>query len=227
MKTSGTTRDSTVVARTIARYDGVRAADRHYVRIKLRTDPLTTELLGIDADLGDVIDVGCGRGQFGLLLHELGRVRTLYGFDWDAAKVASAEMAAAGCARFVTADFRTPPLQPADTLLVFDILQYLTRDEQQALLRRLVASLRPGGRMLIRTGDRARGWNAKLSELFERLGKALGINRSHTFTFSSSAELASELQALGLDVRPAAGGSSSLLDNRLWIAERARGSGTA
>lgn len=209
------------VARTSSRYAGVRAADRHYVRIKLRTDPLTAELLQRDEPLGDVIDVGCGRGQFGLLLHELGRVDSLFGFDWDPAKIATAQAAANGCAQFVTADLRTPPIRSADTILVFDVLQYLSPEEQDGLLEVLAAALRPGGRMLIRSADRGRGWQARFSQMLERWGRALGVNRSHVLTFRPSEQLQATLESLGLRVQCAEHGRSALLDNRLWIAELA------
>src|SRR5512145_3053306 len=94
---------------TIARYANVRYNDRQYVRFKLLTDPLTSELTRYDAEWGDVVDAGCGRGQFGLLLHDLGRVRSLFGYDWDAAKIASATRAGGSVGRFQTADFRNPP----------------------------------------------------------------------------------------------------------------------
>lgn len=207
------------ISATVARYASARTADRQYVRIKLRTDPLTWELLQSDEPLGDTLDVGCGRGQFGLLLIDLGRASTIAGFDWDAAKVSTAN-AAAGSIRYQTADLRSPPpIARVDTILLFDVLQYLTTDEQRQLLERVVAGLRPGGRLLVRTADRARGWRAGLSQTLEWVGRALGINRSHVLHFRSSSELKTELEALGLVVRRAHGGSSDLLDNRLWIAE--------
>jgi SAM-dependent methyltransferase len=207
------------IAATIARYADVRPADRHYVRIKLRTDPLTSELVADELQLGDTLDVGCGRGQFGLLLYELGRVRSLCGFDWDAAKVATANAAARGVAHYETGDLRAPPTRNVDTALVFDVLQYLTAAEQRHLLASLVRSLRPAGRLLIRASDRSHGWQASLSQTFERIGRRLGVNRSHVLEFRSSETLKRDLEELGLVVRAVRGGNSTLLDNRLWVAE--------
>ncbi len=212
------------LTRTTSRYANVRATDRHYVKLKLRTDPLTAELLRGEGPLGDVTDVGCGRGQFGLLLYDLGRADSLFGFDWDPAKTATARAAAAGCADFETADLRSPPTRPTDTILLFDVLQYLSTNEQRTLLQTLIASLRPGGRMLLRTSDRGQGWQARFSHLLERCGRTLGVNRSHVLTFRPSGELRTDLESLGLVVRCAEGGRSSLLDNRLWIAELEPGS---
>lgn len=234
----------TAIARTIARYARARSADRYYVRVKLHTDPLAAELLRsrysasvpfrgsslpgpVGAELpcnspqlGDVVDVGCGRGQFGLLLYELGRVRSLHGYDWDPAKIASARTAAAGVAQYEVADFRAAPHREADTILLFDVLQYLTLAEQRQLLRHLVGTLRSGGRILIRATDRGRGWQAGLSRWFERVARSMHINRSHTLEFRAAEGLRSDLEALGLKVTSADGGQSSLLDNRLFTAER-------
>jgi len=210
---------ASALRRTIARYAAVYPADRHYVSAKLHTDPLTAELIQAKEPLGDVVDVGCGRGQFGLLLYELGRVTSLFGFDWDPRKVGAAQLAAAGCAEFTTADLRTPPRRSADTILLFDVLQYLSADEQRELLKAVVGCLRPTGRLFIRTADRGSGWQAKFSQFLERCGKALGINQSYVLTFRSSEELKADLVSLGLHVHRAERGHSSLLDNRLWIAQ--------
>jgi SAM-dependent methyltransferase len=204
---------------TIARYANVRYNDRQYVRFKLLTDPLTSELTRYDTEWGDVVDAGCGRGQFGLLLHDLGRVRSLFGYDWDPAKIASATRAGGSVSRFQTADFRNPPTPPADTILLFDVLQYLAPEEQQSLLKALAGSLRPSGRLLIRAADRSTGWQARFSQFLERIARVTGINRSHVLAFRSSEDLRSDLETLGLTVSHVHGGGSSLLDNRLWIAQ--------
>src|SRR5882724_8872013 len=61
--------------RTIERYRSAPIADRMYVAAKLRSDPVTRMLAGFVDDFGTVLDVGAGRGQFGLLLLELGCAR--------------------------------------------------------------------------------------------------------------------------------------------------------
>lgn len=215
------TSETDAIARTIARYGNSRPKDRYYVSCKLRTDPLTEQLVCLAYGLGDVVDVGCGRGQFGLLLFELGLVRSLCGYDWDPEKIATATDAAADSGQFRVADLRCPPRITADTLLLFDVLQYLSISEQRSLLARLVQSLRPGGQLLVRGADRGHGWRAEFSQWLERAGRRLGINHSNTLVFRPASELKSDLTQLGLVVTEAAGGGSSLLDNRLLVAKRA------
>jgi O-methyltransferase involved in polyketide biosynthesis len=103
---------------------------------------------------------------------------------------------------------------------LFDVLQYLSSDEQRELLARLVSSLRPGGRILVRAADRSLGWQAGLSQWLERVGRRLQLNRSHTLVFRRSQELRTDLESLGLRVECSARGHSKLLDNRLLIASR-------
>lgn len=208
------------ILRTLRRYRAVRSADRYYVNVKLRTDPLVKELLANDSWLGDVVDVGCGRGQFGLLLHELGTVGSLRGYDWDASKIHTAKTAAAGSAEYEVADLRAPPPYPADTILLFDVLQYLSLDEQKELLARLVSTLRPAGRILLRAADRGLGWQARFAQWLERIGRKMQMNLSYTLQFRASDELRRDLVSLGLRVHGSERGQSSLLDNRFLIAQR-------
>lgn len=207
------------IARTIDRYRQVRPADRYYVSAKLRTDPLVAELVASTYPLGDVVDAGCGRGQFGLLLYELGRLTSLRGYDWDANKIETAQAAGIGAAEYEVADLRAAPTHVADTILMFDVLQYLSLEEQRKLLGRLISTLRPGGRILLRSVDRSRGWQAGLSQWLERLGRQIGFNRSYTLEFRASEALRADLIALGLKVEGTTRGHSSLLDNRLLIAQ--------
>lgn len=63
------------ILRTCLRYKFAPTADRNYVAIKLRFDPIVPVICDMTAHLGDVVNVGCGRGQLGLVLYELGRIR--------------------------------------------------------------------------------------------------------------------------------------------------------
>src|SRR5262249_51342921 len=71
------------IERTLARYSRAPRGDRIYVKSKLRADPVIVQLFALDEPLGHVVDAGCGRGQIGLFLRELGRVSRLSGWDWD------------------------------------------------------------------------------------------------------------------------------------------------
>src|SRR6185369_3318580 len=127
--------------RTIVRYRTAPIGDRIYVAMKLNTDPLTRLLANLPGDLGRVLDAGAGRGQFGLFLRELGRCSELSGFDSDARKVAVAKRAGAEAAHFETLDLLDLPERALDTLLLIDVLHYLSVPEQDELLRRAARSV--------------------------------------------------------------------------------------
>jgi len=208
------------IRETLKRYRGVRPADKHYVLAKLLTDPLTKQLDRLTFDFGHVTDVGCGRGQFSLLLLSLGKAKAIYGFDWDSAKVETARRAASGAGQFVTADLREPPLQPTDTLLLLDVLHYLSPDAQHRLLASAYDALRPNGHLLLRDIDKNRGVSAAFTRFCERVGTRLGMNRSEQLVFRSAREIRDELGALGFELTNDSSLTQTFLDNKLWVFQK-------
>jgi O-methyltransferase involved in polyketide biosynthesis len=73
-------------------------------------------------------------------------------------------------------DVRTFPLPGAGLILILDVLQYLDASEQTSLLRRCAAALQPGGRLIFRLPDTARGlysWTTRsLDRIIFRAGGA-------------------------------------------------------
>ena len=132
----------------------------HYVRVKLMTDPITrmiADLFGNEDDvLGHVLDIGCGRGQMMVVLLENGRATSAHGLDWDEDKVAAARLAAAQDpaldATFEVANATDVELAPAsaDTVMLIDVIHYLTIEEQDAVLQKAAEAVRPGGRLVVR-----------------------------------------------------------------------------
>ncbi len=161
--------------RTTARYARATRGDRFHVLGKLLWDPLTKRLAELPRDLGRVVDAGAGRGQFGLLLLELGACRELYGFDSDPRKVHAAALAADGQAQFETRDLLELPARPCDSLLLFDVLHYLPEAEQDELLRR--ASSVTSTRILLRELDARTGTRSALTRLGEWLSERFGMHR--------------------------------------------------
>jgi uncharacterized protein (DUF2062 family) len=206
--------------RSLERYRGQPRGDRFYVDLKLRTDPVVARLEALGA-LGRVIDAGAGRGQLGLYLWELGHVSELAGFDPDARKVALAQAAARGDARYEVAELATyaPEAQTADSVLLIDVLHYLGPAEQDAALRSLKQWLKPGGRLLLRElGGRSR-WRNAFTRFAERLATATGYNRaSRPLGFRPLREIVRQLEALGFvcEIEDASAGTP--FDNALIVA---------
>ena len=200
----------------------------HYVRIKLLGDPVARLVADGAGEhpgaLGDVLDIGCGRGQLGVLLLELDRAKTLRGFDWDAAKVELANRAAqrepALPVGFEADDVRLAPFEAADTVLLIDVLHYLQRDEQDALLARAAAAVRPGGRLLVREADTARGLRSWLTLAEEKLFTLLRFNRGARVCFRPTRELVAVLEGAGLRCEAIPAWGRTPFANVLVIAHR-------
>jgi len=184
--------------RTVSRYLPAPTKDRYYVANKLRMDPIVPQIAAL-GPLGDVVDAGAGRGQLGLFLLELGNVRSLVGFDFDARKIETARIAAAGQAHFTPGDLRAYQPEPADTLLLIDVLHYLLVEEQDALLTRAAQSLRPGGRLVVRETDARGGMRSTLTHAFEWIATTIGYNRAaQKLGFRPISEIVACLERAGL-----------------------------
>ena len=206
------------VERVAGRYspaDGATAAERsrfHYVRTKLLGDPVARMIADVEGEgegaLGEVLDIGTGRGQLPILLVELHRASRARGVDWDGEKVEAGNRAAAGLdVTLSQGDARTADYPPADTVLLIDLIHYFTLPEQDEILRRAAAAVRPGGRLLVREADTDRGWRSAVTLLEERVFTAVRFNKGERVRFRPAREIVSLLEAggLGCEVRPAWG----------------------
>jgi len=189
------------LSRTIDRYAKVPLKDRLYIPMKLQMDPLTEQLVELDTPLGRVLDIGCGRGQFSLLLWELGLATAIEGFDFDARKVAAAQLAAGSDATFRVGDALTSPFPRVDAVLLFDVLHYLTPEQQRSVLEHAASGLAPGGRLLVRELDKREGWGSAIGQWFEKVATKSGYNRARGLAFRPVRELLAQLQGLGFDCR--------------------------
>jgi uncharacterized protein (DUF2062 family)/2-polyprenyl-3-methyl-5-hydroxy-6-metoxy-1,4-benzoquinol methylase len=206
------------VERVATRYapaDGASAAERsrfHYVRTKLLGDPVARMIADIEGEapdaLGEVLDIGTGRGQLPILLVELGRATKAHGVDWDETKVEAGQKAAAGLAvTLAQGDARAGVWEAADTVLLIDLIHYFTVAEQDEILRRAAAAVKPGGRLLVREADTERGWRSAVTLLEERVFTALRFNRGERVRFRAAREIVAVMEQAGLtcEVRPAWG----------------------
>jgi len=206
------------IERTVARYASAPKGARYYVSSKLAYDPVLDAVIRLPGNFGLTVDAGCGRGQLGLCLVELGRVGKLRGFDWDAAKVELANRAAADAATYTVDDLSAHSFEKADTILCIDVLHYLSRAEQDSLLGRAFDALRPKGRLIVRDVDASR--TASIwARAAEHVGALLGMNRANTLVFRTRDEIVSALRAIGADVlgAEATGGP---LTNVLIVAQK-------
>jgi uncharacterized protein (DUF2062 family) len=187
------------------RYDGLHPRFKWYARMKYVMDPCYRAVAACVPAGAFVVDLGTGLGMLPVLVGVLGEGRRALGIEWDAAKVACGRHAAAGLdgVEVQEGDVRAAELPACDVVTIVDMLHYFDAATQQALLRRCRAALRPGGRLLVREGDRARSGGARWTRLVERAAVRFGWNRGPAVRFRPIADLRADLEALGFTVEVA------------------------
>jgi SAM-dependent methyltransferase/uncharacterized protein (DUF2062 family) len=201
----------------------------HYVRFKLLGDPIARLIADIEGTgqgaLGEVLDIGTGAGQLPLLLLDLGRATRVRGIDWDEAKIEDAKRAAAGGseardAEFERGDARRADLRPADTVMLIDLLHYFRIEEQNDILRRAAAAVRPGGRLLVREADTEQGWRSAVTRIEEAIFTTLRFNRGERVKFRPASEIVGILRELGFSCRVVPAWGKTPFSNVLVVASR-------
>ena len=163
------------LAETARRYRSCPRFARHYVTSKLRRDPVHRDVLALAAaapgGFGDVVDLGCGRGQIGVALLAAGLARSVLGVDRSGPALGDARRAASGLAfEAREADLAGVPDIPAcDTVLLVDVLYQLGTGAALHLLRTAGRAARK--RVLVRTLDPARGWRSQVTRGLERAAR--------------------------------------------------------
>ncbi|HZS40245.1 MAG TPA: DUF2062 domain-containing protein [Polyangia bacterium] len=202
------------------RYRAAHPRFRWYARLKYQMDPCYRAIAPLVGERDVTVDLGTGLAMLPVLLGVLGR-RAL-GVEWDRAKAAAGVEAARGLdgIEVIEGDLRAFALPACDVVTLVDVLHYYDAGEQRALLERCARALRPGGRILVREGDRARRGGARFTRLLERVVTRLGWNRGPRVRFRPIDELRADLESLGLRVRTDEVAGRLHPGNVLLIAER-------
>lgn len=155
---------------------------RTYVRMKVAGDPAYDAVFEtLRGSTDGLLDLGCGVGALAFYLRERGYAAPIAGVDHDRRKVEIARGIASGdrSLTFRTADVRTigdiPP-----TVVLLDILHYLTDGEQAALLGNLAAA---ANTVVIRDAIRDRSWRYWITVGQETLSRAGGWLKAERLNF--------------------------------------------
>lgn len=199
----------------------------HFARGKLSIDPAFLHLLsqGLFAPRARVLDIGCGQGLITSLLRA---AETLsqdghWPADWPPAPVGAkvtgvelmqrdverARAALGDSAHFICGDMRHTEFAAADTVVILDVLHYITLAEQDRVLARVRAALSPGGLLLLRVGDAHSRWRYFISQSVDRI---VTFVRGHRVTPQFGRPLSqwtAKLRSLGfeVEVRPMSQGT--------------------
>ena len=149
--------------------------NREYCYWKLRTDPLypaaTAALLDVDDGEVPLLDIGCGLGLFARYLRQAGFRAPIQGIDYDARKIRAAkaisERADSEALEFREGDVREALPNFAGHLSILDVLQYLTREQQQDLLQQMASSVAPNGCLIIRSGLAEPTWRFRVTRVVD------------------------------------------------------------
>jgi SAM-dependent methyltransferase len=158
------------------------------------------ERLLSSVDGGEVLDVGCGRGQFTeILARSLKSFRSVTGIDVDAAALEEARRAFQGPAfRFLQVSGEKLPFGPGsfDMVVISKALHHI--GDPGLTLREMKRVLRKGGYFMIIEMHRDQLSEAQKSHMIYHhlrsdLDSLLGLSHHHTFRRSDLLRLAGEL----------------------------------
>jgi uncharacterized protein len=146
---------------------------RMFARFKLQFDPMFRDLPGIlekHQKIQTIIDIGCGYGIPACWCLEHYRQAKVYGIDPDPERVRVAALAI-GDRGTVTVGWapEIPPVpQPADVVLLLDMLHYLDDETVSALFKKCFQALRENGilvtRFVLPPADRP-SWSWRLEDI--------------------------------------------------------------
>jgi 2-polyprenyl-3-methyl-5-hydroxy-6-metoxy-1,4-benzoquinol methylase len=162
------------------------------MRVKIKLEDYYQPFHQIIPKQATVLDLGCGYGFLGYMLHFLEPDRVITGVDYDDEKIAVANNGywKGDNLNFIYADVTKHLIANHDVIIVSDVLHYLEQPQQEDLLNRSVSALNPGGLLIVRDGDLDLKKHSVtvLSELFSI--KLLRFNKSvNTLNFVSGEKL--------------------------------------
>jgi len=153
---------------------------------------------------GTLLDIGCGMGLMMALLAEARRARMtgtwpaawpappqferMIGIEIRSRVAAIAATALGDDAEVVTGDACTALPGRVDTVLLFDVLHLMRREEQEGLIEALASAVTGTGLMLIREADADAGWRFTAVRWGNRAKAMVLGSRHQQFCFRSASE---------------------------------------
>ncbi|MBZ4188761.1 1-acyl-sn-glycerol-3-phosphate acyltransferase [Niabella beijingensis] len=168
-----------------------------YLKIKLKLENYYQPFHELMPASGNILDLGCGYGFMSYILYWSSQEqRRLTGVDYDEEKIATA----AHCfsrteeVRFVHADITRFVFETYDGIIISDVLHYLQPEQQVAVMEKAIRSLRPGGVLVIREGDKdlkEKHKGTRLTEFFST--KVFSFNKTANELYFLSGQLIEQL----------------------------------
>ena len=175
-----------------------------YLRIKLRLEKnyeLFHQMVPREAQ---VLDLGCGYGFLCYMLHFLSEGRQITGVDYDEDKIETANHCYSKNERikFECSDITTYALSGYDVIIISDVLHYLNPEQQVATLNHCFEALNPGGKLIIREGNKDLAKKHKGTQLTEFFSvKLIKFNKSNqNLSFMSGKAIRNQALAHNFEV---------------------------
>jgi 2-polyprenyl-3-methyl-5-hydroxy-6-metoxy-1,4-benzoquinol methylase len=200
--------------------------DYYYAKAKLRSDPVYAAVV---RELGEsdlpVLDIGCGIGLLGQYLRSSGHRAPLTGFDYDPRKIASAKLLAqqsghAGLS-FSSGDARHGLPAFSGNVVILDILQFFSHEEQSALLHAAAERVAPGGKLIIRSVLRDDSNRYRVTVWGDYLAVFTRWMQARPTAYPDAEQFRSVLKEAGLEVRISPLWGKTPFNNHLIVAEKA------
>ncbi|HHD64477.1 MAG TPA: methyltransferase domain-containing protein [Desulfobulbaceae bacterium] len=197
-KKGGKGEERTIGQRVCGRYQTLEAYPRMFARFKLQFDPMFKDLpkMLAQAEKTDaLIDIGCGYGVPACWCLEYFKNARVYGIDPDPERVRVATIATGRQGKIFRAWAPDLPLipNPADIVLLLDMLHYLDEEKVQALFRSSRQALASGGilisRFVIRPESKP-SWSWRLEDTRIKLS-------GHTACYRPREEMRMLMEAAG------------------------------
>ncbi len=179
--------------------------DYYYTRTKLRTDPLYPGVLdALRGNHAPLLDLGCGLGLLAHALRRDGQRMDYVGVDIDAPKIERARRIADRVGlegvRFDVVDLAAGYPPHHGSVAILDVLQFLTREQQAALLDAAIAMLAPGALLVMRAALDDGGTRIRRTRFGDRFAALTGWMPDRPRHYPTVEELRARFDAAGLPV---------------------------
>lgn len=191
----------------------------HFARGKIGGDPVFVGMLrlGLIPPNARVLDLGCGQGLLAstLVAADALHARGAWPAGWPPAPlgirvrgielmprdVERSRRALGDGANVEQGDIRSAAFDSVDAVVILDVLHYISRADQEAVLMRVRNALSSGGVLLLRVGDAAAGLPFRVSQGVDRVVTFVRGHRLAQLHCRPLREWIDVLTAIGFEVR--------------------------
>ncbi|WP_320053235.1 MMPL family transporter [uncultured Acetobacteroides sp.] len=175
-----------------------------YMKVKVRMEKRYRVFDGLIPNDATITDIGCGYGPLCFMLSMYSPKRTILGIDYDEEKIAVANhnFLKTDKLTFVCSNAIEYELPQSDIFILNDVLHYMGMDAQEALIKKCISLLNPGGKIIIRDGDASKQEKHKVTKLTETLStEVFKFNKTEgALCFTSSEQIEIITKSSGLEI---------------------------